>query len=81
MVFHFKWKSREIRFDEEWNSVLFQKQLEELCLRSEFNFDLNRVAAPRIEIIMRVYYIMMIKSTRDGRQLRWQDWLKWLEEQ
>ncbi len=26
MIFHFKWKSREIRFDKGWNSVLSQKQ-------------------------------------------------------
>ena len=39
MIFQFELKSREIRFDEEWNSALAQKQLEKFCLSIEFNFD------------------------------------------
>ena len=44
MVFHFKWKSREIGFDKEWYSVLSQRQLEKFCFSIELSFDSNRVA-------------------------------------
>ncbi len=39
MVFHFKWKSREIRLDKGRKSVLSEKQLEKFCFSIEFNFD------------------------------------------
>ncbi len=73
MVFHFTWKSREIRFDKGWNSVLSQMQLEKwINYQQYFEWHFKPIAANlkwnfvfiqlicRESVVHKVFYITVV---------------------